>query len=344
MKNLLVVYHSPCMDGFGAACAFNDQVDKSEWDTITYYPCGYGQLAELKYMVGNNPLSGKTHVLCLDICPTPETLDFMLVDRGLNVAILDHHDTAMDNLEEYTKTGILFTVTEDYSGASLVKALGKSVNRVFNQDIGEAVYLESEGILTNNDIHKYLDSSLITDSPLFTLLEVRDLWIRTDAALKQQADDMAAYFKKNDISKGPLIPMAEFEALVPIALKEGRVINAELEIIVNEAIAKSVTWDQEVDGEKLSILVGEVPQELGSLFGSVYNDSCDCNSLAVGTYSEGGLVQGLSLRSKGDTGYARIVAETFGGGGHNHASGANFKAKPLTQEQLIDRVKQALQS
>ena len=344
MKNLLVVYHSPCMDGFGAACAFNDQVDKSEWDTITYYPCGYGQLAELKYMVGNNPLSGKTHVLCLDICPTPETLDFILVDRGLNVVILDHHETAMDNLEHYNKTGILFTVTEDYSGASLVKALGKSVNRVFNQDMGEAVYLESEGILTNNDIHKYLDSSLITGSLLFTLLEVRDLWIRTDAALKQQADDMAAYFKKNDISKGPLIPMAEFEALVPIALKEGRVINAELEIIVNEAIAKSVTWDQEADGEKLSILVGEVPQELGSLFGSVYNDSCDCNSLAVGTYSEGGLVQGLSLRSKGDTGYARIVAETFGGGGHNHASGANFKAKPLTQEQLIDRVKQALQS
>ena len=343
MKNLLVVYHSPCMDGFGAACAFNDQVDKSEWDTITYYPCGYGQLAELKYMVGNNPLSGKTHVLCLDICPTPETLDFMLVDRGLNVVILDHHETAMDNLEHYNKTGILFTVTEDYSGASLVKALGKSVNRVFNQDMGEAVYLESEGILTNNDIHKYLDSSLITDSPLFTLLEVRDLWIRTDAALKQQADDMAAYFKKNDISKGPLIPMAEFEALVPIALKEGRVINAELEIIVNEAIAKSVTWDQEADGEKLSILVGEVPQELGSLFGSVYNDSCDYNSLAVGTYSEGGLVQGLSLRSKGNTGYARIVAETFGGGGHNHASGANFKGKPLTQEQLIDKVKQALQ-
>ena len=344
MKNLLVVYHSPCMDGFGAACAFNDQVDKSEWDTITYYPCGYGQLAELKYMVGNNPLSGKTHVLCLDICPTPETLDFMLVDRGLNVVILDHHETAMDNLEHYNKTGILFTVTEDYSGASLVKALGKSVNRVFNQDMGEAVYLENEGILTNNDIHKYLDSSLITDSPLFTLLEVRDLWIRTDAALKQQADDMAAYFKKNDISKGPLIPMAEFEALVPIALKEGRVINAELEIIVNEAIAKSVTWDQEVDGEKLSILVGEVPQELGSLFGSVYNDSCDCNSLAVGTYSEGGLVQGLSLRSKGDIGYARIVAETFGGGGHNHASGANLKHKPLTQEQLIDQIKKALES
>ena len=209
--------------------------------------------------------------------------------------------------------------------------------------MGEAVYLESEGILTNNDIHKYLDSSLITDSPLFTLLEVRDLWIRTDAALKQQADDMAAYFKKNDISKGPLIPMAEFEALVPIALKEGRVINAELEIIVNEAIAKSVTWDQEVDGEKLSILMGEVPYELGSLFGSIYNDSCECNSLAIGTYSEGGLVQGLSLRSKGNTGYARIVAETFGGGGHNHASGANFKGKPLTQEQLIDKVKQALQ-
>lgn len=344
MKHLLVMYHSPCMDGYGAACAFADQVDKSEWDTISYFPCGYGQLAELKYMVGNNPLSGKTHVLCLDICPTPETLDYMLVDRGLNVAILDHHDTAMDNLENYNKTGILFTVTEDYSGASLVKALGKSINRVFNQDIGENVYLEDDGILTNNDIYKYLDSSLITDSRMYTLLEVRDLWIRTDAALKQQADDMAAYFKKNDISKGPLLPMPEFEALVPVALKEGRAINAELEIIVNEAIAKSVTWEQEAGGEKISILVGEVPQELGSLFGSVYNDSCECNSLAVGTYSANGLVEGLSLRSKGNTGYARIVAETFGGGGHNHASGANLKHKPLTQEQLIDQIKKALES
>ena len=344
MKHLLVMYHSPCMDGYGAACAFADQVDKGEWDTISYFPCGYGQLAEIKYMVGNNPLSGKTHVLCLDICPTPETLDFMLDDRGLNVAILDHHDTAMDNLENYNKAGILFTVTEDYSGASLVKALGKSINHVFNQDIGENVYLEDDGILTNNDIYKYLDPSLITKSRMYTLLEVRDLWIRTDVALKQQADDMAAYFKKNDISKGPILPMTEFEALVPIALKEGRAINAELEIIVNEAIAKSVTWEQEADGEKISILVGEVPQELGSLFGSVYNDSCECNSLAVGTYSANGLVEGLSLRSKGNTGYARIVAETFGGGGHNHASGANLKHKPLTQEQLIDQIKKALES
>ena len=268
----------------------------------------------------------------------------MLVDRGLNVAILDHHDTAMDNLEDYTKTGILFTVTEDYSGASLVKALGKSVNRVFNQDLGETTYLEEEGISTNNDIYKYLDPSLITDSRLFTLLEIRDLWIRTDESLKRQSDDMAAYFKRNDISKGPLLPMAEFEALVPTALKEGRVINAELELIVKEVISKSVTWEQETDGEKLSILVGEIPQELGSLLGSIYNDSCDCNSLAVGTYSSAGLVQGLSLRSKGTVGYARIVAETFGGGGHNHSAGANFKNKPLTQEQLIDRVKQALKS
>lgn len=344
MKHLLVMYHSPCMDGYGAACAFADQVDKSEWDSISYFPCGYGHLADLKYRVGDNPTSGKTHVLCLDICPTPETLDYLLVDRGLNVAVLDHHDTAMDNLENYNKTGILFTVTKDYSGASLVKALGKSINRVFNQDIGENVYLEDDDILTNNDIYKYLDSSRIIDSRMYTLLEVRDLWIRTDAALKQQADDMAAYFKKNDTSKGPLLPMAEFEALVPIALKEGRVINAELEIIVNEAIAKSVSWEQEVDGEKLSILVGEVPAELGSLFGSVFNDSCDCNSLAIGTYSNGSRIDGLSLRSKGTTGYARLVAESLGGGGHNHASGVNLKGHELTKEQLIDRVKKFLES
>ena len=331
------------MDGYGAASAFLDQVNKDDWDSITFHGCGYGQLAELKFMVGNNPLSGITHVLCLDICPSPETLDYMLIDRGLNVCVLDHHNTAMDNLEYYDKPGLLFTITEDYSGASLVKALGPAINMVFNQDVGETVYLEQEGVLTNNDTYKYLNAKRVTDSRLFTLLEVRDLWIKDCPELKQQADDLSAYFKKYDFAKREVRPSSELEAIITEALKEGREINAELEIIVNEAIAKSVTWDQEVDGEKLSILVGEVPYELGSLFGSIYNDSCECNSLAIGTYSEGGLVQGLSLRSKGNTGYARIVAETFGGGGHNHASGANFKGKPLTQEQLIDKVKQALQ-
>ena len=332
------------MDGYGAASAFLDQVNKDDWDNITFHGCGYGQLAELKFMVGNNPLSGITHVLCLDICPSPETLDYMLIDRGLNVCVLDHHNTAMDNLEYYAKPGLLFTITEDYSGASLVKALGPAINMVFNQDVGETVYLEQEGVLTNNDTYKYLNAKRVTDSRLFTLLEVRDLWIKDCPELKQQADDLSAYFKKYDFAKREVRPSSELEAIVTEALKEGREINAELEIIVNEAIAKSITWEQEADGEKISILVGEVPQELGSLFGSVYNDSCECNSLAVGTYSTNGLVEGLSLRSKGNTGYARIVAETFGGGGHNHASGANLKYKPLTQEQLIDQIKKALES
>lgn len=341
-KNLLVIYHSPCMDGYGAASAFLDQVNKDDWDSITFHGCGYGQLAKLKFMVGNNPLSGITHVLCLDICPSPETLDYMLIDRGLNVCVLDHHNTAMDNLEYYNKPGLLFTITEDYSGASLVKALGPAINMVFNQDVGEIIYLEQEGVLTNNDTYKYLNAKRVTDSRLFTLLEIRDLWIKDCPELKQQADDLSAYFKKYDFAKREVRPSSELEAIVTEALKEGREINAEQELIVKEAIAKSIQWEQEVDGEKLSILVGECPNELGSMFGSIYNESCEGNSLAIGTYTEDNRITGLSLRSKGNYGYARIVAEYLGGGGHDHSSGVNFNGKNYSRAELLELVKKAL--
>ena len=343
-KNLLVMYHSPCMDGFGAAVAFKDQVNTSDWDSIAYLAVNYPQLANLPFEEGTNSLSGISHVLCLDICPTPATLDYMLVNRGLNVCVLDHHDTAMDNLEHYNKAGLLFTVSEEYSGASLVKALGNAVNFVFGQEIKENQYNDDVGVLTNNDTYLYLDSNRVNESKLYTLLETRDLWLRHDPVTKQQADDAAAYFKEKDIASGPLLSMVEFEALVDIALVEGRKINEAQEVIVMEAIAKGITWEQEdSEGQLVSILVGECPSELGSMFGSIYNDSCMCDSLAVGTYSNEHGIAGLSLRSKGTTGYARIVAEHFGGGGHNHSSGANLKGRGIkSREALVALVKEVL--
>lgn len=341
-KNLLVMYHSPCMDGYGAVCAFADAVNKEDWDTIQYFPCGYGELEELPFMVGNNPLSGKTHVLCLDICPTPKTMDYMLVDRGLNVCILDHHNTAMDNLEYYNKAGVLFTITEDFSGASLVKALGPAINFVFGQEVTATDYLEEEGILTNNDTWKYLDRSRIESSKLYTLLEVRDLWLRDDPALKQQADDFCAYCKENDIAKGAVQPSSVMEGILEEALVEGRKINAAQEEVIMKAIDASITWQTVADEEELHVLVGDCPKEMSSMFGSLFNDSVMGNSLAIGTYSDGDIIAGLSLRSKGNIGYARIVAEALGGGGHDHSSGANFKGNKLTRDELIQRVKDIL--
>lgn len=342
-KNLVVFYHSPCMDGYAAACAFFDQVNEKEWDSINYLGFNYGQMAELKYMVGNNPLAGATHVLCLDICPTPDVLDYMLVDRGLNVCVLDHHDTAMDNLEYYNKSGILFTVAKYYSGASLVKALGTSVNLLFQHDTYETSYIDDEDILTNNQAYIYLNRKLVEGNELYRLLEIRDLWIQDDPEAKKLADDLAAYFKANSTYKEPVRSVAALELIVDEALVEGRKLNAEHELIINAAIAAGVTYQLEYEGESLDLLITECPNDLSSMLGGTYNDSCKGNSLAIGVYRDGPHIAGLSLRSKGNFGLARLVAEHLGGGGHDHASGARIKpGSVLDHTSLFDKVKLAL--
>lgn len=345
MKNLLVMYHSPCMDGYGAAVAFKDALDVSEWDSVQYHGTGYNQLAQVPNDF-NHPVQKCTHVVFLDICPTREVLDYLLNIKNMYVCVLDHHATAKDTLKGYERSGLFYTITDKFSGASLVKSIPPhAINSLFKFDIiGQKIMHEIGGGITNNDLYiKDIDSYRVMRSKIYTLLETRDLWHKHDLDLKKQADYLSAYFKETNQANKDLITVAELEALTEEGIKKGKDLIEEQQLVVNAALAKANIWNHHVDGEDVVVAVGICPNDLSSMFGATHNESTELDSLAIGVYMDGDSVAGLSLRSDGFYPYARIVAESLGGGGHDHASGVSNNSKVVrTIEDVIEHTKKIL--
>lgn len=85
----VMIYHSPCDDGFGAAFAAWDR-----WgDTIEYLACCYGQVPP--------NVAGK-HVLIGDFSFKKPVLEQM-AGAAKSIVILDHHKTAEEDLCEFTE-------------------------------------------------------------------------------------------------------------------------------------------------------------------------------------------------------------------------------------------------
>lgn len=345
MKNLLVMYHSPCMDGYGAAVAFKDALDVSAWDSVQYLGSGYSELAGIPSNF-NHSVQKCSHVVFLDICPTRDTLDYLLNVKNMYVCVLDHHATAKKILTGYNRSGLFYTVMDQFSGAGLVKAiLPNAINTLFNFDLIEHTELPGYGGgITNNDLHENsIDSFRNMRSRVYTLLETRDLWRKQDPQLKLEADYLASYFRDIDQSNKDLISGAELEAMVEEGLVKGKAMIEAQQLIVNNALEKSEQWAEMVDGESVLVAVGVCPNDLSSMFGATHNDSTLDDSLAIGVYMDGDRVAGLSLRSNGFYPYARIVAESLGGGGHDHASGATINNSNIrTIEDVVAHTKSIL--
>jgi len=85
-----VIYHADCSDGFGAAWA----AWKLLGDRATYYPATYGHPAP--------NVKGKT-VVCLDFSYDNATTK-RLISEADNFYVIDHHKTAMINLNDVSNT------------------------------------------------------------------------------------------------------------------------------------------------------------------------------------------------------------------------------------------------
>jgi oligoribonuclease NrnB/cAMP/cGMP phosphodiesterase (DHH superfamily) len=84
MNNILVLYHSPCADGFGAAWS----AWKKLGDTADYKPVTYGQEPP--------DVEQYEHIYILDFSYSRDVLTKWLSDR--NVVVLDHHKSAEEQL------------------------------------------------------------------------------------------------------------------------------------------------------------------------------------------------------------------------------------------------------
>lgn len=188
-----------------------------------------------------------------------------MYDQGVSVAILDHHETAKDQLEELSEAALLYTIADDFSGASLIKALGRAVNDVFGCDAWDGwdeVQCARGLVFTNNELYQRIDPTQIAENSLYHLAEIRDIWL-DDSPYKSRADAVGANFRLR------------------------------------------------------------------------YPDQP--NTLMVGYFKDQGpYITGLGLRSTG--GFARVIADEFGGGGHDAAAGAqvrDYRFNPETLKQKI---------
>ena len=99
----LVIYHCPCMDGFGSAFA----VWKLVGDQAEYFPC----------QIGKDPpdVTGRNVLIC-DYSYSYDILTQMIQDAN-SLAILDHHKTAEADLQDIPPEYKIFDM--NHSGAYL---------------------------------------------------------------------------------------------------------------------------------------------------------------------------------------------------------------------------------
>ena len=99
-----VLYHSHCMDGFGAAWAAHSHFGKS----ASYHPVSH-----------HEPLPSVpegAEIWFLDYCPRAQVL-VTLLDAGHVVYVLDHHRTTKDVIEAVQSPRLNVTLDLEHSGA-----------------------------------------------------------------------------------------------------------------------------------------------------------------------------------------------------------------------------------
>ena len=321
---LLVAYHSPCMDGFGAACA---HYVSTKLEAV-YKGVSYGLLKNLPHLE-NFPWNDEaiTHILFLDICPTRETLDFLTKDKGFKVVILDHHETAKSILMGYENELVNWVIADEFSGASLTLHCSTVIDDILNFKPTDTTVVNT----TNGTVSSNIDADafvyrrhLTSENRIFQLLEVRDLWLCDDVDMKAKADNFAAYAKFHELARGPvcyLSQLIEDHGGIDECCAKGAMINAVQQNIIINAIENSYKSDVVLsNGKIVKLCIGLCPENMGSMFGDCWNTTTEIDSVAVGLFTNMRANEiGVSIRS--DCKLARLIAEQMAGGGHDNAAG-----------------------
>lgn len=354
MGTHIVCYHEACVDGFVAGYSAVSQLRHWGYD-IKAFPVNYkqdilGKIKDVEKEVGTIE-----HIVFVDFCPTNEQLLQLL--SMWKVAVIDHHKTAVQNITKimFPEAGkvdarlvdnLRFVFAKDQSGASLTELI--DLPRFLDQT-EDAVANHGEVI---GDIFAKplpcLSGAELSD--LFKLVRIRDLWINPGSFEKRQADALSSYFSveglfnlNEELNNGELDLYQYDGAVLESAISDGKAFEKQMLLMCENALKSSFTTKIVKDGVTINVAIGSILTGMGSKFGEMFVDRYpDQPAIAIGVnwnLKKGGV--GLNLRSNKFLS-ARKVAELFGGGGHEHASGAVIDTKdfslPLTAENLIDTI------
>jgi len=139
-KNVVVYYHYPCLDGFGAAVAA-----RKHFGTDADY-------AEYKHGGEMLPPPAGAHLLFVDCCPLRPELEELL-ERGHRITVLDHHKTAVERLEGFHHENLHVEFDMDRSGAVITwqhffpnDAIPKLLRFIQDRDLWNWQYPDTEPV------------------------------------------------------------------------------------------------------------------------------------------------------------------------------------------------------
>lgn len=370
----IVFYHGNCIDGTGAALA-HMQAFKEHRPSIScaYKPIDYPNSKDIdsfdrflnfKDLTSDETDPSENVFWFLDFTPSLDVLNFLLAS-DVRVIVIDHHATGADIIQslydDMTKTmpfDEFFYVnapTGNLCGASLVALFS-------DQIVGFDSWTQSKKMLDNSyaldagklqgSIHHNIMELIHPTQPLSffnNLLRVRDTWDSHNPFLKMKADGLNYYCFHHNLQNDPMGLAKVSGEKLEDAINVGMTIKSVYEKVVQNAIDDGLQTTVETDsGSRIHLLVTTCPGGQASLLGEMwYGKFPNEPAISVGIfYSHAREAISFGIRSNLHVN-CRILAEHFGGGGHDRAAGGSFSEVafadlPVAENTLLPRLMERL--
>lgn len=298
-KDILVIYHDNCLDGFGAAYA----AWKRLGDIADYLPWSYDRPArELPSLVGKS-------IYILDFSFKPADIAWMLSLEAANITIIDHHKTFINAVEN-----------DEYCDADKVPWPRLNIHYDVNK---------SGAILAWEFFHDTEPSM-----PL-KYIQDRDLW---KFELKGTKEICAALANKYVVSRSfdvwddlaNAFDIDDTEVTDMLYAQSWALVAAQRQL-VDECMATASEPFIDPFGFKMVLCnaPASVASELGNALATKYPD---CIAVIWHTDEKTGIHK-HSLRSVGDVDCTEL-AKKFGGGGHKNAAGFSVNINEDREDEM----------
>lgn len=345
MKQVLVCYHSKCVDGLFAARNAYLALNSDEFK-VTYSPINYGTDETLDY---HGDLNTFDAIMFVDWCPDMPLLRTLLENEDRQIIVLDHHERAKNNLqsfpvEQYSNLAVV--ITDNLSGAGLVGALGDGINLwPFWVKLAEEETLQyvetGDGIslYTNVDIAGHLDPTALDE--ITRAVQGRDLWL--DGTIEKTKglylDAFLKHHRLVQISPTKLDAALDGYGTHRGIINQGKMIFETVNSLCQHMLDNALKGSVNVNGTVVDVIVGMCIQGYASTFGELgYKDQPNPTIvIGIQPYTAEGKVE-LSFRCNGGVNVDNIAHDLYNGGGHIKASGARMNTDTYCPSEILNCV------
>jgi len=334
-----VIYHAHCLDGITAAAAAYSYCN---WQMLSYQfiPMNAGKLPEEMLHQKNKSL------LFLDVCPSLKDYLYML-SNGCHIFIIDHHKTALEELNDYKEKHIF---DMNHSGAYLAwDYFYPDLNLRYSEDGDDSDLGEEEDDVKQED--KDLEKFIL-------LIEDRDLFTNKYPETKFLFNGLCHLLNDIKDSNSKILLMSGYVNNYADIIKKGSEIEEENNLYV-ENIFKS-GYTSEYKGLKCYVMETKNFNCISDIGARAYQDPEIDFTVVFFPNRISRLILGwnpswiiswipswvsrwipscwtqkndfyqVSLRSNknGKNTDVSLIAKEFGGGGHRNAAGCTMKNNP----------------